>query len=352
MIALKWLLVILGIGLFGSAGALVIYDVYVSSQLRRLLRRSSEEAAGGASAGATSFLSTRPFGPVRWQRALQLAVLAIVPLLISQSIVVVPDGTAGVRVSRFWGVRPGTLYPGVHLLTPFVDNVALYDTREQVYLTAAAESGKNAKELLTVQAREGLNIGIAVAVRYRIDPRRFSYIHASLPGDIGGEVVAPVVASTYRSLAPNYITREIFAVKREELRSKAAEAIKARLESDGILVREVVLRDIKLPEEHAKGLEGLLLKEQESERLGTEQEIKQKQVEDCRAGSGSSESARREASGSASAGSRAAGEGGSGLHAVHAAAEAEADRTIEAGSGSAQGSDSAKRRSGRASQSD
>ena len=112
MIALKWLLIILGIGLFGSAGALVIYDVYVSSQLRRLLRRSSEEAGGGAGAGATSFLPTRPFGPLRWQRALQLALLAIVPLLISQSIAVVPDGTAGVRVSQFWGVRPSTLYPG------------------------------------------------------------------------------------------------------------------------------------------------------------------------------------------------------------------------------------------------
>jgi regulator of protease activity HflC (stomatin/prohibitin superfamily) len=278
MIALKWLLMILGIGLFGSAGALVIHDVYVSSQLRRLLRRSSAEAAGGGSAGATSFLYAGPFGPVRWQRALQLAALVTVPLLISKSIVVVPDGTAGVRVSQFWGVRPGTLYPGVHLVTPFVDNVALYDTREQVYLTTASEGGKNSKELLTVQAREGLNIGIAVAVRYRIDPRRLSYIHANLPGDIGDQVVAPMVASTYRALAPNYITREIFAAKREELRSKAADAIKARLESDGILVREVVLRDIKLPEEYAKGLEGLLLKEQESERLGAEQEIKQKEV--------------------------------------------------------------------------
>ena len=76
MIALKYLLIILGIGLFGSAGALVAYDVYVSSQLRRLLRRSSEETAGGASAGATSFLSSGPFGPVRWQRALRLAALA------------------------------------------------------------------------------------------------------------------------------------------------------------------------------------------------------------------------------------------------------------------------------------
>jgi regulator of protease activity HflC (stomatin/prohibitin superfamily) len=275
MVALKWLLVILGLGLFGSAGALVVYDVYVASQLRRLLKRKSEEEGG---VGTTTFLPAGPFGPVRWQRAVQLAVVALVPVLIAKSIAVVPDGSAGVRVSQIWGVRPGTLYPGVHLVTPLVDSVALYDTREQVYLTATTEGVKGAKELLTVQAREGLNIGIAVAVRYRIDPRRLDFIHANLPEDIGGEVVAPVVASTYRSLAPNYITREIFAVKREELRSKAAEAIKTRLESDGILVREVVLRDIKLPEEYAKGLEGLLLKEQENERLGTEQEIKAKEV--------------------------------------------------------------------------
>jgi len=275
MVALKWLLVILGLGLFGSAGALVVYDVYVASQLRRLLKRKSEEEGG---VDTTPFLPARPFGPVRWQRAVRLAVVALLPVLIAKSIAVVPDGSAGVRVSQIWGVRPGTLYPGVHLVTPLIDSVALYDTREQVYLTATTEAAKGAKELLTVQAREGLNIGIAVAVRYRIDPRRLDFIHANLPEDIGGEVVAPVVASTYRSLTPNYVTREIFAVKREELRSKAAEAIKTRLESDGIVVREVVLRDIKLPEEYAKGLEGLLLKEQENERLGTEQEIKAKEV--------------------------------------------------------------------------
>jgi regulator of protease activity HflC (stomatin/prohibitin superfamily) len=275
MVALKWLLVILGIGLFGSAGALVVYDVYVASQLRRLLKRQSE-AEGGV--GATTLLPARPLRPLRWQRALQLAGLAVVVLLVSHSIAVVPDGTAGVRVSQIWGVRPGTLYPGVHLVAPLIDSAAVYDTREQIYVTAASNFPKPEKEVLTVQAREGLNIGIAVAVRYRIDPRRLDYIHANLPADIGGEVVAPVVASTYRSLAPNYITREIFAVKREELRSKAADAIKTRLESDGILVREVVLRDIKLPEEYAKGLEGLLLKEQENERLGTEQEIKAKEV--------------------------------------------------------------------------
>ena len=71
MVALKYLLAILGIGLFGSAGALVVYDVYISSQLRRLLRRSSEEAAGGAwrnMARASAPLNVRFMpGPLAYQ---------------------------------------------------------------------------------------------------------------------------------------------------------------------------------------------------------------------------------------------------------------------------------------------
>jgi regulator of protease activity HflC (stomatin/prohibitin superfamily) len=86
------------------------------------------------------------------------------------------------------------------------------------------------------------------------------------------------VATVYRQLAPNYVTKEIFATKREELRTTASNAITARLGSDGIIVREVLLRDLKLPDEYAKGLEGLLLKEQQNEQLGTDQEIKAKQV--------------------------------------------------------------------------
>src|SRR6202023_1401175 len=228
----------------------------------------------------------RPLRPVRWGLAQRLAFAGVLPLLLAFSIAVVPDGFAGVRVSQIWGARPGTFYPGIHIITPLVDSVELYDTREQVYTTAASHIANvqgpavtaAQPEVLTVQAREGLNIGLAVSVRYRLDPQRLSYIHANLPRAVGDEVVAPAVARIYRQLAPNYITREIFATKREELRLAAASAITARLGSDGILVREVLLRDLRLPEEDAKGLEGLLLKEQENERMGTDTEIKQKQV--------------------------------------------------------------------------
>src|SRR6202521_5859004 len=275
MLALKYLLMLVGAGLFGSAGALVAYDIYLSEQLRRLLSRNKTDESGGEEVGA---LARRPLRPVRWRLALQLAAAGALALLIMETNVVIPDGAAGVRVSEIWGARPGTLYPGVHLVTPLVDSVAIYDTREQVSPTVAAETDKKKGEVLSVQAREGLNIGLAVSVRYRLDPRRLDSIHTNLPQTVGEQVVAPVVSTIYRQLAPNYMTREIFATKREELRSKAAEAITARLASDGIVVREVLLRDLQLPEEYAKGLEGLLLKEQEDERLSTEQDIKFKEV--------------------------------------------------------------------------
>jgi regulator of protease activity HflC (stomatin/prohibitin superfamily) len=251
-----------------------VYDIFLSTQLRRLLRRDATEESGTSGSG----LVRRPLGPVRWRLAMQLAAAGALAFLITESIVVIPDGAAGVRVSQIWGARPGTLYPGVHIITPLIDSVAIYDTREQVYTTLAAESTKEKGDVLKVQAREGLNIGLAVSVRYRLDPRKLDSIHTNLPQPVGEQVVAPVVSTIYRQIAPNYVTKEIFATKREELRANAAQEITKRLGTDGIIVREVLLRDLQLPAEYAKGLEGLLLKEQESERLGTEQDIKQKEV--------------------------------------------------------------------------
>ena len=265
MLMLKYLLLAAGIGLFAGAAAVIAYDIYLATQLRRLLAKGAEP------------VQSLP-RPIRWKLAGKLAGLVWPPLLLGLSIVVVADGSAGVRVSQLSGVRPGTLYPGVHVVLPLIERVVIYDIRDHVFSTAVAGDPKKKVEVLRVQAREGLSIGLAVAVRYRLDPKRLDAIHANLPQPIDEEIVAPVVATIFRQVAPNYIVREVFATRREELRQRAAEAISARLAEDGILVKEVLLRDIELPGEYARGLEGLLLKEQENERLGTETEIRQKQV--------------------------------------------------------------------------
>ena len=60
-----------------------------------------------------------------------------------------------------------------------------------------ALSKEMAAEPLKVQTREGLSVGLAVAVRYRIDDHRLAFIHANLPQPVDKELVPPVVASAY-----------------------------------------------------------------------------------------------------------------------------------------------------------
>src|SRR5260370_30152395 len=103
MLVLKYLLVILGTGLFGSSGALVAYDIYLSSQLRRLLGRRRDQAEGEPELQTPETPS--PFRPVRWGLAPRLGLAGALPLLGSYSIAMVPHRFGGCRVLQLWGRR-------------------------------------------------------------------------------------------------------------------------------------------------------------------------------------------------------------------------------------------------------
>jgi regulator of protease activity HflC (stomatin/prohibitin superfamily) len=204
-----------------------------------------------------------------------------VPLLVAASIVVVPSGMGGVRISQMRGTLPGTLYPGMHIVTPLVDSVQLFDLRDHVFTAGLMEEGPKKTPVATglnVQSLEGLNIGLGVTVRYRLDPNKLASVQAHLPQPPDKELVPPVVASAWRELTPQYTVKEIFSTKREEVRTRAADIITRKLATDGIIVEEVMLSDIQLPDEYARGLEGLLLKEQQDDQMGVDTDIQQKQV--------------------------------------------------------------------------
>jgi len=273
MLVIKYLLEIGAVAMLVIAAAMVLVDLYFQYEYRRKLALHPE-------------LQLPLPRPLRWREAVRLGVFLLVPLLMALSIVVVPSGMAGVRVSQLSGTLPGTLYPGFHMVLPLVQHVSIYDVRDKVYTTSAGAARPLKKgeivqpqpETLTVQAKEGLPIGLAITVRYRLDAAKLSYIHNTLPEPIDSEIVQPMIGSAFRSLAPQYTVRDVFAEKREELRERAAGEITRKLGSDGIIVKEVMLRDVQLPPEYAKGLEGLLLKEQENDQMAVQTEIQSKQV--------------------------------------------------------------------------
>src|SRR5436189_5892931 len=189
MLFLKYLLTSSGIAMMVIAAGILAYDFYL--EIRHRQAQATPEAAPTAAPH------------IRWRTSLALALLAWGPLLIAAGIVVVPSGMAGVRVSQTKGTLPGTLYPGTHFVTPLAENVALFDTRDQLFTTGESEDAKAAAhkaEPLNVQAKEGLTLGLAITVRYRLDPKHLDYIQANLPQPVEKEIVPAVVASAWREL--------------------------------------------------------------------------------------------------------------------------------------------------------
>src|SRR6202161_752774 len=298
MLFLRFFLFVISSVFVVAAALLVAYDIFLIFQVGRWLKAKeppNDKVVGQPTGELSDSIPPTPAdtGPtpvnaplriersmraIRWAAAAKLAVVAALCALAASSILVVPDGNAAVRISQLSGVRPGTLYAGTHLITPLIQRVQLYDVRDKVFSTSAAEGTREKLEVLNVETREGLEVGLAVTVRYRIDPRRLDYVQANLPQPIDQEIVAPVVTSVFREVAPNYVVRDIFAIKREEFRQRATQIITARLGSDAIEVKEVLVRKIQLPEEYAQGLQGLLLKEQEDDRVTVDQSIEQKKV--------------------------------------------------------------------------
>jgi regulator of protease activity HflC (stomatin/prohibitin superfamily) len=269
MLALKLLLNLAGALMLACAVGIPLYGLWLRIARQKAVNDEAEPKPAGEPA------------EIAWRSSVALAIAACVPLLIAASIVVVPSGMGGVRVSQISGTLPGTLYPGAHFIAPLVENVQTFDLRDHLFTTGTVESGgKKAVQTsgFDVQSREGLNIGLGITVRYRLDPNKLASVQAHLPQPADKELVPPVVASAWRDLAPTYTVREIFSTKRDEVRSRAATVITRKLAADGIVVEEVMLSDIQLPAEYAQGLEGLLLKEQQDDQMSVDTDIQQKQV--------------------------------------------------------------------------
>lgn len=269
MLALKFLLIAAGVLLMAAALVVTLNDLWRQWEYRRKIE------SGGEGAPAPEEPE-----PVRWRNAMGMALVGCLPLVLAQSIVVIPSGMGGVRVSQVRGTLAGTLYPGTHFIVPLVESVRVFDLRDQLFTAGVTEGmSKNGGQPLEVQSKEGLNIGLAITVRYRLDPRRLDFIESHLPQPVDSGIVPAAVASAWRELTPSYTVQEIFSSKRQEVRDQASAKITKTLSGDGILVEEVMLRNVQLPPEYAAGLQDLLLKEQQDDQLTVQTDMQRKQVE-------------------------------------------------------------------------
>ena len=188
----------------------------------------------------------------------------------------VPSGQVGIRINQFSGAATEWRNGSV-LVLPMLHQLRIYSLRDQSYKpTEVAQANGSAP----LQSLEGLSLGVDLTVRYALDPARLTTNAASLPDDIGRDVVAPVVQGVIYKVFARYTVREVFSTKRAEIAQTIEAEIKSRLAADGVLLKSVLMGKVDLPAEYKRGMEGLLAEELASEKMRYTIELKDKRVKE------------------------------------------------------------------------
>src|SRR5215469_16275662 len=143
MLLLKYLLIGAGIALLLTAAAVLGYDIYNYILAQKRI---------GKAEGAEKL--EEPELKLRVQLAGMICGVALVAFVLASSFDIVPAGHAGIRVSQISGTETTTLYPGIHVMSPF-ETLALYDTRTHTLTTGNVD-----EELLSDKPKhhEPLNV--------------------------------------------------------------------------------------------------------------------------------------------------------------------------------------------------
>jgi len=196
-------------------------------------------------------------------------ILAIVyPLASIRS---VPAGSVGV-VTTFGAVSEAVLPAGMHVVNPFA-GVAIFSTR--VILL---------EEPSVVPTKQGLNVNLDIAMLYRIVPEKARDIFVKLGENYQISYLQPQLSAAVRGVTSSVRAEALYNSTREELQVELQTIMSGLLDTHGIVVEKVLLKDVVLPQLLKTAIETKTAAEQEAERMvfvlqKERQEAKRKEVE-------------------------------------------------------------------------
>jgi regulator of protease activity HflC (stomatin/prohibitin superfamily) len=232
-----------------------------------------------AAGAAVALGCIETFGSPRHRRYLAAGFIAGAVLLIvlRPPVQVVPAGEVGVRLNRLTGGL-SVIPEGPTVIVPLVHELRRYPLRDQVYRPQESASADGPAPFQTV---EGLSVGVAVTVRYAIDPNRVGDVAKRLPVNVGHDLIEPVVEGVLHRALARHTVREIFTDKRVEIQDDIQGELRGLLAPDGITVRSLYLGHVDLPEQYRKGLEGMLSEELATEKMRYTLQLKEKHVQEA-----------------------------------------------------------------------
>jgi regulator of protease activity HflC (stomatin/prohibitin superfamily) len=180
---------------------------------------------------------------------------------------IVPPGYTGVQV-LFGRVLETPLSSGLHLLNPFV-GVELLEVRTRNYtMSSVADEGqKRGDDSIAVITADGLTVKLDATILYSLQEARCPEIFKNIGMDVEERIVRGEIRTALRDAAASLSATELYTVKREAFVAQISETLKAAFEKRGILLEQVLLRNVVLPEQITRAINEKIAADQESQKM-------------------------------------------------------------------------------------
>jgi prohibitin 1 len=202
---------------------------------------------------------------------LRIVIAAVVVLLLLWSVTSIPTGNVGV-LTLFGRVTGETLAEGIHLINPLKSVQKLSIQTQSV------------KESANVPSNEGLILALDTSLLFHLDRTKAAFVYQTVGDDYAEKIVEPTFRSAVRASTSAHTANSLYTNARELVQQQIQDELTAQLAPRGVIVENVLLRDVQLPAMLKSSIEAKQQAEQDALRMSfilqkEKQEAERKRIE-------------------------------------------------------------------------
>ena len=221
----------------------------------------------------------------KFARVLRIVGFVLIALGIFSSMFKQIDaGEVGVK-SLYGSVEPDILESGLHIINPLLD-ITEFDIQTQNYTMSAVhgEGVQDGDDAIRVLSNDGLEVVIDLTVLYRVIPGDAPNIFKNIGVGYIDKIVRPITRTRIRDNAVFYDAVALYSTKRNEFQNRIFKSIEADFKARGLVLEQLLIRNIDLPISVKKSIESKINAEQDAQKMTfvlqkERQEAERKRVE-------------------------------------------------------------------------
>jgi len=204
-------------------------------------------------------------------RILRWAIAILIVLLLFWSTTSIPTGNVGV-LTLFGRVTGETLSEGIHLINPLKSVQKLSVQTQSV------------KESANVPSNEGLILALDTSLLFRLDKSKAAYVFQTVGDNYAEKIVEPTLRAAIRASTSAHSANALYTNARELVQQQIQDELTTQLAPRGVIVENVLLRDVQLPAMLKGSIEAKQQAEQDALRMSfilqkEKQEAERKRIE-------------------------------------------------------------------------